>query len=224
MIIIGLGGIGTCLYPQLYQYLQYRADEKWEVILMDGDYYELKNAQRQFFGHLDSVGKNKAQVLAELYIKQFPQITFSHKPMYITEQNTILIREGDIVLMGVDNHATRKLVSDCCSQLKNITLISGGNELTTGDVLVYVRRDGKDLTVPFTTDYNPEIRNPQDHNPGDVGCEDLVESAPQLLPMNLAVATAMIGCLDTILSGATVPYSTLYLDLRTGNARAVKRS
>jgi len=32
----------------------------------------------------------------------------------------------DLVLLAVDNHATRKLVSDHCARLDNVCLISGG--------------------------------------------------------------------------------------------------
>src|SRR5262249_60475714 len=79
-----------------------------------------------------------------------------------------LIRNGDHVLLCVDNHPTRKLVSDHCGTLANVALFSGGNEGvepprergTYGNVQVYLRKGGRDLTVPLTR-FHPEIANPK---------------------------------------------------------------
>ncbi len=225
--IIGLGGIGTCLYPQLYQYLSFRHEE-WSVMLIDGDHYEEKNKNRQFFDFSKN-GTNKAQANCDWYKKQFPSLQFRYKDKYIDEQNVIWIQDGDIVMMGVDNHKTRKLVSDWCSQLSDITLISGGNALTNGDVMLYTRKQSNDITPPLTNDYHPEIKYPQDRHPNEIGCDELVESVPQLLPMNLIVSSWMICALDTILalgddiSVNNVPFHIQYVDIRSGASRPVKR-
>jgi len=41
-------------------------------------------------------------------------------------QKSMKPTKEDLVLLAVDNHATRKLVSDHCARLDNVCLISGG--------------------------------------------------------------------------------------------------
>src|SRR5207248_1631829 len=70
-------------------------------------------------------------------------------PEYVTPENVDrLIRPGDHVLLCVDNHPTRKLVSEHCGTLESAALFSGGNDGveppdrlgTYGNVQVYLRR------------------------------------------------------------------------------------
>lgn len=190
--IIGLGGIGSYLVEPLARYLSH-TQEDVEMMLVDGDSYEEKNKQRQQFGKLE----NKAAVSAEELTPRFPKIHFRAKKEYLTEDNVIsLIRENDLVFLCVDNHATRKLVSNRCEELEDVTLISGGNDYTDGNVLYYRRQYGKDITRPPTKVF-AKIATPEDKNPGDTGersgegCQEVVESTPQLLFANLAIASMM---------------------------------
>ena len=132
-------------------------------------------------------------------------------------------------MLCVDNHATRKLVNDHCAKLKNICLISGGNDGvgkdsggtvrrgTYGNVQIYVRKNGKDIT-PSLAKFHPEIETPADKMPHELNCTDLVLSKPQILFSNLAVASAMLNALLLYLSGAT-HYSELGFDIADGWAR-----
>jgi molybdopterin/thiamine biosynthesis adenylyltransferase len=79
--------------------------------------------------------------------EEFPNIHFRSKGEYLTDDNIIMaIREDDVVFMGVDNHATRKFVSDRCEELNNVVLISGGNDYKDGNVITYIRQNGCDVT------------------------------------------------------------------------------
>jgi hypothetical protein len=126
-------------------------------------------------------------------------------PEYVTSENSErLIREGDIVFLCVDNHPTRKLVSDRCGQLSDVVLISGGNEGveppkergTYGNVQIAIRKGGRDLTAPLTR-YHPEIANPKGKLPTEVDCGELAVSSPQILFTNIAVASAMLNAFFT---------------------------
>lgn len=151
-------------------------------------------------------------------------------PEYVSPFNiTRLIRSGDIVLLCVDNHATRKLVSDYCTGLKNICLISGGNDGigrdtsgsmrrgTYGNVQLYLRRNGRKLAPPLSQ-YHPEIAMPMDKLPGELNCTELVLSVPQILFANLAVASAMLNTLLLRLSRAS-HYAELSFDIADGLMR-----
>jgi len=193
--IIGLGGIGGYLADPLSRYMSHKHKDV-QVTLVDGDVYEEKNRERQQYAQ--TLGY-KAQVAAEELAPKLPNVQFRAKKEYITDDNvTELVRENDIVFLCVDNHATRKLVSDRCQELENVTLISGGNHYTDGNVILYARKNGQDFQKPPTALFE-SIQNPKDENPGVVqqrssqGCEAQRESAPQLIVTNFDMAAAMLS-------------------------------
>ncbi|MFQ5882922.1 MAG: ThiF family adenylyltransferase [Candidatus Methylomirabilales bacterium] len=216
--VIGIGGIGCALLPFLARYLNYRG-ERARIILIDGDEFERRNADRQTFGTLD----NKAKVKAAEMAQEFQGLSFRAIPEYVTEANIAqCIRDGDVVFLAVDNHKTRQLVSDYCEKLAAITLISGGNEYTDGNVQVHIRQGGEDRTAPITR-FHPEIRRPQDRSPAEMSCEELMQSgAPQLLFTNLAVASAMLNAFYGFREGK-LRYGEVYLDIVEGKSNPVKR-
>lgn len=191
--VIGAGGIGSHLIEPLARYLGHK-DDLAEITVIDGDRFEARNKERQRMTALENKAENTVAPLKN----EFPKIHFRAKAEYITEDNVITnIREGDVIFLGVDNHATRKLISDRCEELDNVTLISGGNEYTDGNVIYYRRKDGRDLNKSLTALY-PKIAKPEDKNPGEVstvrqGCEVQVTANPQLLFTNLAIASTMLN-------------------------------
>ncbi len=104
------------------------------------------------------------------------------------------------MFLCVDNHPTRKLVSQHWETLPDVILFSGGNEGvnpprergTYGNVQIAVRDNGENRTVPITR-YHPEITRTKDKLPHELSCGQLVASTPQILFTNLAVASAMLN-------------------------------
>lgn len=217
--VVGAGGIGGHLIEPLARYLSYTEDD-CEITVIDGDKFEDRNKERQRFTSCE----NKADHTASQLKSQFPKIHFRSKAEYLTEDNIISsIREGDVVMLCVDNHATRKLVSDRCEELQNVTLISGGNDYTDGNVIVYIRENGKDKTKPLTKLY-PKIANPEDKNPGTfseaerAGCQQEARTNPQLLFTNLAIASHMLNCYYSAEQGK-VNFEQVYVDIATHRSR-----
>jgi molybdopterin/thiamine biosynthesis adenylyltransferase len=209
--VVGLGGIGSYLVEPLCRYLSHQGDYI-ELMLIDGDAYEDRNRQRQQF----SEKGNKATVSLEALRLKFPEVHFRDKPEYITDENVVsLVRENDTIFLCVDNHATRKVVSDRCEELENVTLISGGNDETDGNVIYYRRKDGKDVTKPLTK-LDPAIANPQDKNPGTNrnGCEANVNTTPQLLFTNLAIASTMCNVFYAH-EKDNADFEQVYVDIKT---------
>jgi len=191
--VIGIGGIGLCVLNVLPRYLAYQQDYEVELSLIDGDAYEDKNRSRQNFARQG----NKAEVTAEAIRQEFPNIYCWTTTDYLTEANIdMLIREGDIVLSCVDNHATRKLLSDRCEQLDDVVLISGGNDYEDGNIQIHIRKNGKNQTLPIAS-YKPDIAKPADKNPGDArrtgGCETERTNHPQLVITNNYIAALMLN-------------------------------
>src|SRR5262245_6835904 len=191
--LIGLGGIGGIVARYGAMFLA-SLDRAVRLVLIDGDAFELSNASRMYFsGH-----GNKAEVTRADLLPRFAEspLTLVAVPEYVTPENLDrLVREGDLVILCVDRHASRKLVNDHCAKLRDVVLISGGNDGvgpdatgkhlrgTFGNVQVYVRRHGEDAS-PSLTRFHPEIAQPGDKLPTDLSCTELIASVPQLLFTN----------------------------------------
>lgn len=222
--VIGLGGVGGISARYICMYLGALPSAS-RVVFIDGDKFEEKNSSRMFF----SSSGNKAHVTREdllPYLKD-ARVTLIDIPEFIEPENAErLIRDGDWVILAVDNHATRKLVNDHCMGLRNVTLISGGNDGietkpdgkvlrgTYGNVQISVRRNGVSLS-PDLTAFHGEIQHPTDKLPTDVSCTELLESVPQILFTNLAVASAICNAFWLCLCNA-LHYSELALDIQDG--------
>lgn len=224
--VIGCGGIGTCLLPILGRYLNFERSFVPEMTLIDGDDYEEANRTRQTF----EMRGNKAIVTAEAMKEKFENLTITPVMDFLNEANIKMhIKSGDVVFCCVDNHATRKLVSDRCEKLQNVLLISGGNQYTDGDIQVHLREHGEDITPPITRTQR-DIANPTDEIPtlaSVFGCHKQHASAPQLLIMNNMVAALMLNAFYGWKEGTFSDhrkYSTVYTDILVNKSNPVKRS
>lgn len=216
VIVVGCGGIGSWLSHGLAKALQFQAPYS-ALILVDGDTFEQKNAERQQFSHVG----NKAHVLAEDVQQSNRSVFVVPKAAWIVsdeiaaqneteeEEDAIvvskisassLMEEGDIVYVCVDNHSARKLIFEAASQYNNIDVFTGGNNSADdpdplfGSVYHYRRRDGQDVTVsPLVI--HPEMAHPQDKNPGELSCQERAEldGGSQLLAVNMAVAAYLLA-------------------------------
>ena len=219
--VVGLGGIGSNLVDALCRTILFSKSNKVsrKALLVDGDKYEAKNRERQRY----TAFANKAEATKEWLKESFPELEIEARPQYIDSNNILFIREGDVVFLAVDNHATRRLVSDHIGTLDNALLISGGNEEFDGNIQIYERRDGKDFTPPLTH-LHPEIENPKDKNPAAINCgEAVVAGGVQLLAVNLKVASLMIEAFTLWLLSMDIPYTEVYANIKTGNVRPAKR-
>jgi len=229
--VIGLGGVGSIVARYGALFLASLGSEA-RLVLIDGDAFEPTNASRMFFGDYG----NKAVVTRDELRPRFTDTGLAILAVeeYLTPANADrLVRAGDVVLLTVDNHATRKLLNDHAARLADVCLISGGNDGvgpdaagTTrrgsyGNVQVYLRVRGRDATLPLTHRH-PEIAHPADHLPTDQSCTDLVASVPQILFANLAVASAMLNTLWLYLSGA-LHYGEVAFDIADALMRPVDR-
>ena len=219
--IIGVGGIGTSLLPFLSRYLNFDKTRPCQVTLVDADDVEDKNLKRQSFKKFG----NKASIKAVEMAQEFRNISFRAVPEFVTPKNiSEIIQEGDIVFLSVDNHLTRKLVSDYCETLSDVVLISGGNELTDGNVQVHIRRDGKNIKDPITK-FHPEIKNAKGKSPGEMGCEELARQpgSEQTLVANMEAACQMFRIFWLIEQGELDEIGETYFDIKKGSVQTIIR-
>lgn len=194
IIIIGVGGTGSFLLTVLLRYLNSRSDvnQNFEVIIVDGDKYEEKNVNRQEFAH-SRIGRNKADVQAEVYGKKFPNLRIVSVPKYLGEENIKqIIGEHSVVFCCVDNHKCRYMVSLRCQELNDTLLISGGNEEFDGNIQSYCREAGEALNNPIEVRH-PEIKNTDDGDRSKMSCEELstLPSGSQFIGTNSTAGNMM---------------------------------
>ena len=236
VILVGLGGIGSKLAEDLARYMAFSKNGPKELILVDGDTYSQSNLERQSAVESD-VGQPKAKVWAETLAREFKALSIRSIDGYIGESgvkkdNVIpidkLSLEGSATLLGVDNHATRKLFSDYFEkEVQNGVLVSGGNNLVDGSVLVGVRVGGKSLTPPIDA-FHPEIAKPGDKNPADLSCSELakLEGGQQVIWANKMAACLIGNAFYAICEGSVEDLqrqSEIYFDVRLNAARAAVR-
>jgi len=224
--VVGCGGIGGHLAPNLCHFL-HAERRAAHIVLVDGNAYEARNRTRMRFSACD----NKASVMARELAAAFGDVlTLEPVPEYLGPTNVeTLIVDGDVVFLAVDNHATRRLADARCSQLVDVTLISGGNDGveegrdgTYGNVQLVRRAGGRSLTSSLVR-FHPEVLEAGDRLPGELGCLELAASgAPQLLFTNLAVASAMLNGFYAVLHG-TVGYEEVYVDVAHNRVAPVSR-
>jgi hypothetical protein len=227
--IVGLGGVGGIVARYLATWLGAQRHPA-RLVLIDGDAFEARNAERMLF----SRGGNKAAVVRDDLLEQLPEseLLLSAVEEYVSAVNLPrLVQSGDVVLLAVDNHATRKLVADHCTRLDDVCLISGGNDGvgadaagqplrgTFGNVQIQVRRAGRDVS-PRLDAFHPEIASPRDAHPGELSCTQALVAVPQLLFTNLATASAMLSTLYLHACDA-LHYPELCFDIAEGVMRLV---
>src|SRR5512139_1740222 len=111
IVIVGVGGVGTRLAREMPMYLS-RKYPGAEVTLVDGDIFEYKNLDRQDFDET-AIGTNKAVAWTESIKRRYPDLAVKFHDEYATYRNVEeFIPEGSVVFCAVDNHASRKLLSD----------------------------------------------------------------------------------------------------------------
>jgi len=217
ILLVGCGGIGSQLLPPLVRYLSNRPEPRPLLVLVDGDVFEISNRSRQACSHRD-LGSNKAEALAR--IARDDGLATQAIGEFLDETNVrAIVREGDVILLAVDNHRARALVDRHLGSLDDATLINGGNDETDGNVQLVRRRNGWSVDGHLT-EIHPEIGMAPEEEPRGDGCQAMAAERPQLLVTNLMVASAMLACLWQITERGSVPYSEVYLDAIQNAARS----
>lgn len=215
--VIGLGGIWSYFWPFIARTMVYQKTMPKELILWDGDEFTKNNMPRQDMYEEDE-NKPKAEVYADRIKRAFPDLAVMPVPKFVTKKNVDdAVKENSLVVLFVDNHAARLLVSQNAAKRENIILINGGNELWDGNVQTYMRLNDEDVTQRLEQTH-PEIGSPKDKNPGDLSCEERAKlpGGQQLAATNMMVAAwaaAYIAQIANDISGGK--------EVLTGNLKKV---
>lgn len=197
--LLGAGGTGSILYESLLRYLETfhrHRDENFYLQVIDGDAIEAHNLDRQLFAE-QTIGGNKAEALVHTTPFKPPHGKLFPVNDFLGKKNVEkLIRDGDIVLIAVDNYSVRALVEERGKNLDNIVVINGGNESTDGSCQLWIRREGKNVTPPMSH-CHPEIAYKADNDRAAMSCQarSKLKGGEQTIIANMASAVAMLNML-----------------------------
>jgi molybdopterin/thiamine biosynthesis adenylyltransferase len=191
IVVIGLGGIGTWLAPPLCRYLH---DKRFggDIVFADGDSFSELNLGRQDAG-IDDIHKPKAQVMADRLQRCLPGLHLRAFNQYVAAGNVVdLIKDRSLVITAVDNHPARAVVARHAATLRDVCVLSAGNDKLDGNLHVYLRRGDVDETVPLI-DRHPEIAKSRTGDRATLGCDELIAlGETQLIATNFLAAAALL--------------------------------
>lgn len=227
-VMIGCGGIGSNLWDLIAHQSFYSAKlskmGKYlpfvnKFLLVDADTVENKNLFRQSFLSRH-VGMGKAEALADKYIRQLESVGISveTKQEWLTESSEF-IQDRDLVLLGVDNNASRKILNDMVSPIRqnkfqNLIALNGGNTDTLATVQLMVKTLGKITTATFEH-LHPEITNPEDKHPRHTECNSITGMLedPQVYRANFRAAELMFNIYQNALESRFVDFCGIWSDV-----------
>lgn len=154
VVVVGCGGTGSHLVPNILQYLDAKNKKDGiaipNIVLIDGDSVEEKNLIRQRFVHSD-LGKNKAEALALRYSSAFGMaISYSNKYLENHYDITNILSLSPtpanglrkVLIIGcVDNHFARRIIhnyysNDHMSHSFGSVWVDSGNESWHGQAIL----------------------------------------------------------------------------------------
>lgn len=249
IVMIGAGGTGGHIAPQLYRLL-YSLNRPVRIIIADGDAVEEKNLVRQNFAFTD-IGANKAKVIAERYATAFKleceyipdfiedtetleellapdaHITYSEKLVQQKKYPYQMMQENVILIGAVDNNKSRQLCHEVFHKASNLIYIDSGNGEYSGQVVCGVRRSGRTMHKPVGSLY-PDVLDITDKFPSELSCAEASISAPQTITANLTASTIVIDLLYNILVHGesnieNITFSTKSINIKP-TAKATKKA
>lgn len=212
VVVIGCGGTGGYLVPNLARLIASLETSNVELILIDGDVVESKNLIRQNFISPD-LGRYKAEVLAERYSAAFG-IEIHYIPEYFksTKMLTQLTdRQTSTIVIGcVDNNRTRREIAKWFRRGQGRVWIDAGNEEMHGQVICGINyrpydaeTNNQTFGLPCVADLFTEIdSNRKERFNDELSCAERAASAPQNIAVNLMAANYLLNFAQQVILGA----------------------
>lgn len=130
VLIVGAGGLGApvCLYLA--------AAGVGRITVADDDVVSLSNLQRQVIFRSDQQGHPKAQAATAAMAALNPHVSLTALDRRITDADTDLIADFDLVIDGTDSFAARAAINRACVAA-GVPLIAGAIAQWEGQVTLY---------------------------------------------------------------------------------------
>lgn len=216
-VVVGCGGTGGNFIKEFAK--NEMGEERVKLLLIDGDRVEKKNLSRQPFLETDIL-QNKAECMKEDLTAMLPALEgriFSY-PFYLDrmedlgEAVALTGHEGKLLMVGaVDNHRARQVMEAYYHLCTDIVYVDAANEWSNGEVVVSVKKRGKELS-PLRSFFYPDVLTDNGKSASELSCGAINESAPQHLCTNLASAQGVLGALSPVIHDGRVRGGIFYFD------------
>ena len=119
VLVVGCGGLGGHLIDQLARI------GIGALRVVDGDVFEPSNLNRQLLSEVALLGTGKAKAAAAHVRRVNPDVAIEAVEEFMSEENVHALLEGcDVVLDGLDNIRSRKILASACEKA-NIPYVFG---------------------------------------------------------------------------------------------------
>ena len=131
VLVVGAGGLGCPVLQSL------AAAGVGTIGVVDGDFVEESNLNRQFLYNLDDCGKNKAIAIAESLVNQNPNISIIPFSSHFNRENAFeIVSDFQMVVDCTDNLQTRYLINDV-ALVKGIPMVYASIHKFEGQLSVF---------------------------------------------------------------------------------------
>ena len=208
--LVGCGGTGATLAPQLARLLCYHPNGPRRLDLVDADTIEDRNLERQPFAP-DQVEISKADAMTQAVASLVPGLSAHAHSAYLDRPLALRFLRAEpnpMIILAVDNDATRKASLEACDMINGDFLwispgnadASAGSGTIRGTIAWWGRQEGLavgvDPRICFTN-----IASPGDDIPRVGTCTEQAPSHPQLIAANFLAAAWTLAVVDAALNG-----------------------
>lgn len=182
--VIGCGGIGGETIEMLARM------GVGQLNLVDKDYFDVSNLNRQTLSSLKEVGLSKSEVGKDKVRLMNPYTKVNCFNEELTEKNiSKIVNDCDIVIDALDNLLTRIIVSRYCKQ-NEITFIHGAIHGTQGQLTVFLPKNDIDYETMFSL--------PSKDKPLNKSTIAELNKLTNGVPPVIGPTPNLIGCLEAI--------------------------
>lgn len=228
ILVIGTGGTGTCLLPNLTRLLVTNEKNRRMIrslMIVDGDRVEEKNLARQNF-LFDDIGASKSMVFAEnlnegliseisdntsglfweakdYYITNVKQLEslFHIDKFCMVDYDGVMTLHIPFIIGCVDNNHCRMVCEQFFEKTPNCFYYDAGNEFISGEV-VFAHKINEQVMSPTKSFYFPEMKTEKTKAVTEMSCEELTVSHPQTITANSGAAWFLLSGISALFANS----------------------
>ena len=215
VVIVGAGGTGSHFISRFSQYLSSKKDIECNVSVVDGDYVEEKNLERQNFVSFDLM-QNKAEAICQA-VEETYGLTFTAYNNYLDKAEDLYSIIADmpssryvdgynvetipIIIGCCDNHRCRQVMEAEFNHLANVIYIDSANEFDYGEVVIGAKIQNN-LISPSRAFYFPDVLTSKEKSKSELSCGAINKAQPQHLITNVEAANIILSFIVQIFDGS----------------------
>ena len=220
--IIGAGGTGSYFLKEVSRYIAGLPKEKKKRIrnmyIIDGDYVEKKNLNRQAF-MTEDIGRKKAAVMTEVLNEAFG-LEYKCIDRYLenlddfpalSDKKEYSYHNIPVLIGCVDNHACRLLCEEFFNKAENCIYFDSANEFVDGECIFSAKIDGE-VKAPTRSYYFPNMLQGDLRKVTELSCEEMNASSPQHIFTNMYASLQLLSAFMHLIENEVILKGWSYFD------------